>query len=67
MTKLLFLTLLLWLQSTQLYIGGAKPVLADVDKETLCISYESIKSLINKNTKAIILVHLYGNTPEIQK
>ncbi len=46
---------------------NAKPVLADVDKETLCISYESIKRLINKNTKAIILVHLYGNTPEIQK
>ena len=47
--------------------GGAKPVLADVDKDTLCVSYESVKSLINKNTKAIILVHLYGNTPEIQK
>ena len=37
--------------------GGAKPVLADVDKDTLCVSYESVKSLINKNTKAIILVH----------
>lgn len=47
--------------------GGAKPVLADIDKETLCISYESIKKLVNKKTKAIIIVHLYGNTPEIQK
>ena len=47
--------------------GGAKPVLADIDKETLCISYESIKKLVNKKTKAIIVVHLYGNTPEIQK
>lgn len=46
---------------------GLKPVLADIDKETLCISYESIKKIVNRNTKAIILVHLYGNTPEIQK
>ena len=42
-------------------------MLADIDKETLCISYESIKKLVNKKTKAIIIVHLYGNTPEIQK
>ncbi len=47
--------------------SGAKPVLADIDKDTLCISFESIKKLVNKNTKAIIIVHLYGNTPEIQK
>ena len=46
---------------------GAKPVLADIDNETLCISYESIKKLVNKNTKAVVIVHLYGNTPELEK
>ena len=44
-----------------------KPVLADIDKNNLCISLNSIKKVVTKNTKAIIIVHLYGNTPEIDK
>ena len=46
---------------------GAKPVLADIDNETLCISYDSIKKLVSKKTKAVVIVHLYGNTPELEK
>ena len=44
-----------------------KPVLADIDKNNLCISLNSIKKVVTKNTKAIIIVHLYGNTPEMNK
>ena len=40
---------------------GAKPVFADIDKETLCIDPESIRRLITNKTKAIIPVHLYGH------
>lgn len=40
---------------------GATPVFADIDKKTWNISLDSIKKLINNNTKAIIPVHLYGN------
>ncbi|MBW0161204.1 MAG: aminotransferase class I/II-fold pyridoxal phosphate-dependent enzyme [Sediminibacterium sp. Gen4] len=40
---------------------GATPVFADVDKNTWNVSAESIRSLINERTKAIIPVHLYGN------
>jgi dTDP-4-amino-4,6-dideoxygalactose transaminase len=40
---------------------GAKPVLADVDKDTLCISPVEIEQKISKKTRAIIPVHLYGN------
>lgn len=40
---------------------GAKPVFADINENTLCIDPESIKDKINKNTKAIIPVHIYGN------
>lgn len=40
---------------------GAKPVFADIKEDTLCIDPESIKKKINKNTKAIIPVHIYGN------
>jgi len=37
-----------------------KPVFADVDLNTQNISVESIKKKINKNTRAIVLVHLAG-------
>jgi len=40
---------------------GAKPVFADIDKETLCIDPESIRRLITNKIKAIIPVHLYGH------
>ena len=39
---------------------GAKPILVDVDIDTWLISEKNIKKNINKKTKAIIAVHLYG-------
>ncbi len=46
-----------------LYVG-AKPVFADVDLNTWCISIESLKKRITNKTKAIIAVDLMGNMPE---
>lgn len=40
--------------------AGATPVLADIDPTTALISIESVKRCISKKTKAILLVHLYG-------
>ena len=42
----------------------AKPVFVDVDKESLCLSVESLKKKINKKTKALIAVDLMGNIPD---
>ena len=39
---------------------GAVPVLADIDKATAMLSPDSVLRCINRKTKAIILVHLYG-------
>ena len=39
---------------------GFTPVFVDVDLNTMAISYENIKNAINKNTKAIVLVHALG-------
>lgn len=39
---------------------GFTPVFVDVDLDTMAISYENIKNAINKNTKAIVLVHALG-------
>ncbi len=41
--------------------GGYKLVLADINLEDFTISLESLKKLINKNTSALIVVHLFGN------
>ncbi|PIR92257.1 hypothetical protein COU01_02790 [Candidatus Falkowbacteria bacterium CG10_big_fil_rev_8_21_14_0_10_44_15] len=41
-------------------LAGAKPVLVDIEKDDLNISFEKTKNKINKKTKAIILTHTYG-------
>lgn len=40
--------------------SGATPVLADVDPETALLSVESAERCITPKTKAVLLVHLYG-------
>jgi dTDP-4-amino-4,6-dideoxygalactose transaminase len=40
---------------------GHKVVFSDCDKNNYTISIESLKSKITKNTKAIVVVHLYGH------
>jgi len=39
---------------------GAKPVFADINLTNWTINLDSLRNLINENTKAIIPVHLYG-------
>ena len=46
--------------------AGAVPVLADVESDTALLSIESVKRCISKNTKAIVLVHLYGEVRNMQ-
>jgi len=45
---------------------NAIPVFADIEKDTYCISLNSIKKLITKRTKCIIPVHLYGYDSDIE-
>ena len=46
---------------------GATPVLADIEENSGLLSIESTARCITKNTKAIILVHLYGQLRDIDK
>jgi dTDP-4-amino-4,6-dideoxygalactose transaminase len=43
-------------------ILGIKPVFCDVDSKTFNVTAELIEPLITKNTKAIVVVHLYGQS-----
>lgn len=45
--------------------NGLKPVFADI-KEDFTILPESVESLINPNTSAIIAVHLYGHPADME-
>ena len=46
---------------------GAKPVFIDVKVDDWCIDEKLVEKKINKKTKAIIVVDLYGNMPKINK
>ena len=46
---------------------GAKPVFVDVNPNTFCIDPNEIEKKITKNTKAILMVHLYGAVCDIHK
>lgn len=46
--------------------NGLKPVFADVDPGTCCITPETIAPLINENTVAIMPVHVYGNVCDVE-
>jgi len=48
-------------------LSGAVPVFADIEAETYNIDPSLIQPFITENTKAILPVHLYGNTCEIDK
>jgi len=45
---------------------GIKPVFCDVDRYTFNMTAENIEKLINKKTKAIIPVHLYGQSCDME-
>jgi len=45
----------------------ATPVFVDIDKKNWCISPESFEKSINDKTKAVIVVDLYGNMPEMDE
>ena len=57
-----------WIASVEpvLYIG-AKPVFVDILKTSWCIDPQAIENAITPKTKAIIVVHLYGNICEMDE
>ena len=46
---------------------GAKPVFVDILKENYTMDPDDLQKKITKRTRAIILVHLYGNVSHIEK
>jgi dTDP-4-amino-4,6-dideoxygalactose transaminase len=44
---------------------GARPVFCDVDPETFNVTQESVRAVITPRTKAVIVVHLFGNVAPV--
>lgn len=52
---------------------GATPALADVDPDTLCVDPASVEALLDRLSSegrcvgAVVVVHLYGQTPDMEE
>jgi len=51
--------------ATPIHYVGATPVFADIDPASWCVTAATIEACITPKTRAIIVVDLYGGTPEM--
>lgn len=48
-------------------LAGLKPVLVDVNKDTVCLDIETTKKAITPKTKAVMLVSINGRAPDMKE
>lgn len=53
--------------ATAILFYGGIPVFADIDPDTFNITASTIEPLINSRTKAIMVVHIFGQTAEMEE
>ena len=46
-------------------LAGARPVFCDVDPETFCVTPDTVRAALTPRTKAVIVVHLFGNVAPV--
>jgi dTDP-4-amino-4,6-dideoxygalactose transaminase len=46
-------------------LTGARPVFCDIDPRTYCVTVESVKEALTPATKAVLVVHLFGNVAPV--
>jgi dTDP-4-amino-4,6-dideoxygalactose transaminase len=44
---------------------GATPVFCDIDRDTCCVTADTVKAAITPRTKAVLVVHLFGNVAPV--
>lgn len=47
--------------------AGATPVLADIDESTALLSIDSVQRCLSSETRAVLLVHLYGQIDDMSR
>lgn len=53
--------------ATCILMQNGIPVFADIDEDTFCIDPKDIRRKITKNTKAIVVVHLFGQSADMDE
>lgn len=53
--------------ASAILFNNALPVFCDINENDFCIDADKIEKLINKNTKAILVVNLFGGTADYDK
>lgn len=51
--------------ASAIILAGYKPVFADIDPETFCITKETVKRVVCKRTRGIVPVSLFGNLCDV--
>ncbi len=51
--------------SNAVIMAGAKPIFCEIKADTLCIDVEAAEKLVTEKTKAIMPVHLYGQSADL--
>src|SRR4051812_9241003 len=46
-------------------LTGAQPVFCDVDPRTFCVTTEAVRAALTPQTKAVLVVHLFGNVAPV--
>jgi dTDP-3-amino-3,4,6-trideoxy-alpha-D-glucose transaminase len=54
-----------WASAEAIPPTGARPVFCDVDPETFLVTPETVKATLTPRTKAVIVVHLFGNVADV--
>ncbi len=49
------------------YMTGARPQICDIEKESFNISFETAEDVKTKDTKAVIVPHMFGNVVDLEK
>jgi dTDP-3-amino-3,4,6-trideoxy-alpha-D-glucose transaminase len=44
---------------------GATPVFCDIDPDTFCVTADTVRAALTPRTKAVIVVHLFGNVAPV--
>jgi dTDP-3-amino-3,4,6-trideoxy-alpha-D-glucose transaminase len=56
-----------WASAEAIPATGATPVFCDVDPDTMCVTAETVKAALTPKTKAVIVVHLFGNVAPVEE
>jgi perosamine synthetase len=66
-SEILIPTFTFYASATAAVFAGLRPVFVDADTETFNLDIDALESLVTERTTAIMPVHIYGNSPPLDR